>query len=182
MGRVEWPQSTLVVNLFGGPGCGKSTLASGVFHELKSRGVNCELAHEWVKQKVWEGSFPAQPQYYIWAKQLRSVELLLGKVDVIITDSPTLLSGIYGINESYTFNQMVIDYFNKTRNYNVFVWRVKEYQPAGRNQSMSEAEALDTTIERYLMSEDIDHSHIEGRRESVVPLADDIERYLQMPY
>ena len=28
-------KNTLVVNLFGGPGCGKSTLMAAIFHQLK---------------------------------------------------------------------------------------------------------------------------------------------------
>ena len=47
---------TLVVNFFAGPGAGKSSMAAGLFAELKFRGVNCELATEYAKDKVWEGS------------------------------------------------------------------------------------------------------------------------------
>jgi len=34
---------TLVVNLYGGPGTGKSTTAAATFAELKMAGINCEL-------------------------------------------------------------------------------------------------------------------------------------------
>lgn len=44
----------LVVNLFGGPGVGKSTGAAKVFSELKLLGVNCELVGEFAKDKTWE--------------------------------------------------------------------------------------------------------------------------------
>jgi len=46
----------LLVNLFAGPGTGKSTTMAGLFSELKFMGVNCEQAPEFAKEKVWEGS------------------------------------------------------------------------------------------------------------------------------
>lgn len=39
----------LVINFFGGPGCGKSTMASRLFSELKSKGVKCEYVTEYAK-------------------------------------------------------------------------------------------------------------------------------------
>ena len=37
---------TLVINLIGGPGSGKSTTASGIFYTLKKMGINCEISCE----------------------------------------------------------------------------------------------------------------------------------------
>lgn len=42
---------TLVVNLFGGPGSGKSTGAAYVFARLKMLGYNAELVTEFAKDK-----------------------------------------------------------------------------------------------------------------------------------
>ena len=44
----------IVVNLIAAPGSGKSTIAAGVFEELKWEGVNAELITEFAKDKVWE--------------------------------------------------------------------------------------------------------------------------------
>ncbi len=64
-------KSALIVNLFGGPGAGKSTMAAGLFSELKWRGINCELATEYAKEKVWEESYAIfENQIYIFGKQL----------------------------------------------------------------------------------------------------------------
>ena len=40
---------TLVINLIGGPGCGKSTIAAELFSRLKKMGVTCELVTEYIK-------------------------------------------------------------------------------------------------------------------------------------
>ena len=66
--------SALVVNLFGGPGCGKSTVAALLFGKLKQHGVNCEMALEYAKDKVWEESFKTlEDQIYIFGKQLHKI-------------------------------------------------------------------------------------------------------------
>ena len=44
-------KETLVVNLFGGPGTGKSTMMAGIFAKLKSLGYECL---EFAKELVWE--------------------------------------------------------------------------------------------------------------------------------
>lgn len=45
-----------VINLFGGPGAGKSTTRAGLFHLMKLHGMNCEEFLEWVKQKTRQSS------------------------------------------------------------------------------------------------------------------------------
>lgn len=47
---------TIVVNLFGAPGAGKSTGAAYIFALLKMAGVEAELVTEFAKDKVWEGN------------------------------------------------------------------------------------------------------------------------------
>ena len=39
----------MIINLFGGPGTGKSTGAAYIFAKLKMCGVNCELITEFAK-------------------------------------------------------------------------------------------------------------------------------------
>ena len=51
---MENTRKTLIVNLFGAPGCGKSTLAAALFSELKKAGFNAELVTEYANDKVYE--------------------------------------------------------------------------------------------------------------------------------
>ena len=44
------------VNVFGGPGSGKSTMAYAVAAELKARGYTAECVGEVVKDCIYEGS------------------------------------------------------------------------------------------------------------------------------
>ena len=45
---------TKIINLYGAPGSGKSTIASGLFFHMKMAGLNVELASEYIKSKVFE--------------------------------------------------------------------------------------------------------------------------------
>ena len=99
----------IVVNLFAGPGSGKSTTCAGVFSKLKLIGINCEMALEYAKDKVWENSLDVlNDQIYIFGNQLHRINRLKDKVDVIITDSPLLLSIVYNCEENKIFNERVI--------------------------------------------------------------------------
>ena len=80
---------TIVVNLFGGPGSGKSTGAAYIFSQLKMAGINCELITEYAKDKTWEKNMTALDcQEYILGKQSYRMKRCADKVDVIVTDSP----------------------------------------------------------------------------------------------
>lgn len=104
------------INLFGGPGIGKSTTAALLYANIKNNlihqnsEVKLELIQEYVKEWAWEGiKIRGFDQVYICANQLRREEIpLRSGVDMIITDSPLILQCIYsnknnvpGYNELY---------------------------------------------------------------------------------
>ena len=87
----------LLINLYGAPGAGKSTGAAYIFTRLKMEGVNAELVTEFAKDKVWEESKAVfDNQAYIFGKQYFRISRLQDKVDVVVTDSPIILSCYYG--------------------------------------------------------------------------------------
>lgn len=95
-GRVTVPWTTTIINLYGGPGCGKSTLAADVYAHLKRGGASVELVREYVKDWAWRGTSVGRwDQPYLIAKQLRAESALYGKVEFIITDSPILLATVF---------------------------------------------------------------------------------------
>jgi len=144
-----------VINLYGGPGTGKSTTAAGLFHAMKLHGINCELVGEYAKDMVWREMSNSEfnDQLYITAKQNKRINTLEGKVDYVITDSPLLLGLIYepeGYLESY--RPMVEELYDRYNNFNIFLGRVKAYQEVGRNQSEEEALKIDYRIRELLGS------------------------------
>lgn len=138
---------TIVINLYGGPGCGKSTVAALVFGKLKQKGINCELVTEYAKDKVWEESYNTlKNQIYVFGKQLHRMWRLNNKVNVIITDSPLPLSIIYNSEEDVNFEKLVISEFNKFNNFNFIINRSTKYQIEGRYQTEEEAKKIDSDI------------------------------------
>lgn len=147
----------IVINLMGCPGSGKSTAASGIFYRLKKMGVNCELALEFAKDKVWEEAFRTMNcQIYIFAKQYHKLWRLRDKVDVIITDSPLLVSIFYNKTPSKYFNDFVIEQFNSFDNMTYFIERTVLYQQSGRIQNENEAKEIDITSKNIIDEYNVD--------------------------
>ena len=86
-----------VINLFGGPGVGKSTAAAGLFYEMKKRQLSVELVTEYAKDMVWEKRWNIlDDQLYILAKQHRRIARLAEHgIEYVITDSPISLGLVY---------------------------------------------------------------------------------------
>jgi tRNA uridine 5-carbamoylmethylation protein Kti12 len=86
-----------VINLFGGPCTGKSTVASGLFWRMKMQGRNVALVQEYAQEAIWEQRQNLlDDQIYIFAKQQRRLNRLQGHgLDWVITDSPLPLSVVY---------------------------------------------------------------------------------------
>lgn len=141
-----------VVNFFGGPGVGKSTLAMGLSWHLKTQGVSIELVTEYAKDVTWEGRQNLlNDQLYLLAKQNRRLSRLLDhEVDYAITDSPLLLCAAYtrmGTNEYSHLIPLVLELFNSYDNINFVLRRnISFYAQVGRSQTVEEAQRIDDVV------------------------------------
>ena len=153
----------IIVNFFGGPGVGKSTLASGTFFYLKQNKVNCELVTEYAKTLTWENRRSTlQCQPYVFGKQLYSLEMLMDQVDVIVTDSPICLSLFYRADKyPSSFSQSVIDIFHTFTNINYYINRHEDqYDESGRLSSVNLAKNIDEKILTFLEEFNINYKTI----------------------
>lgn len=157
-------KNSIVVSLFGGPGAGKSTLAAALFADLKCNGFNCELVTEFAKDMTWaQRHHEMRVQPYIFGKQLARIERVMNKVDIIITDSPLLLSLIYTNDEwPLSFRNSIVDIFNMYKNYNFLLKRSKKYNPAGRNQTEEESDEIYRKIDILLNETRTPFLNLEG--------------------
>lgn len=148
-------RDTTVVNLFGGPGTGKSTKAMILAGELKTQGISTEFVHEFAKDLTWEQRHMALAfQPYIAGKQQYHVHRLLGQVDIVVTDSPYLLSAIYK-GDGYTnfLGNHLISCFKQLDTVNIFLKRdssLHPYNEEGRGQTEEEAIKIDNKILSFL--------------------------------
>lgn len=154
---------TYIINLYGGPGCGKSTVAAGLFYELKCKGIKCELTGEYAKDRTWdENPEVLKNQPFIFGQQLHRIWRLNGKVQFIICDSPILLSIIYSNENSELFEKFIVEQYNKYININFILDRVVKYDPIGRNQTEDEALKLDNDLINVMNKYNIEYIPING--------------------
>jgi hypothetical protein len=154
---------TTVINLYGGPGTGKSTSAAYLYYLLKQGGRNVEMVREYVKDWAWEGRKIGDfDQLYFLGKQSRKESMLFDKVDFIVTDSPIAMSSFY----AKLYNPEVIAkpitmavraYYDlsiakKHRHWHVFLARSKVYNPSGRFQTEAQAKVMDVQLKTELQS------------------------------
>jgi hypothetical protein len=167
---------TKVINLYGGPGTGKSTTAAAVFAELKFRGVNCEYVQEYAKDKAWEFGtnhlgVPKvfQAQEYIFGKQHFRLRRCAQDVDVIVTDCPLFLGLIYMPNDFPipSLRTAIREAYNMYDNLNIFLIRNKIYNPKGRFQTEDEAKDLDIDIRNMLNSQAVPYYVLPAGRDAI---------------
>lgn len=158
----------IVINLFGAPSSGKSTCASLVFTALKMKRASVELVTEFAKEKTWEqNELAINNQAYIFGCQSYRQSRLLGKVDIIITDSPLPLSILYNTDERLgeEFNTVVMKTFSSYDNVNYYLDRKTEYDANGRWQTEEEADKLAKKLENLLADRKIVFQRMDGNEE-----------------
>lgn len=155
----------IIVNLFGVPGAGKSTGAAYIFSKLKMKGIEAELITEFAKDKVWENSEKVfQNQAYIFGQQSFRISRMENEVDIVITDSPLLLSAFYNSNPvlGESFNTVVANVFHSYNNINYLLTRVKPYHAKGRLQTEAESDALAEPMKELLHKYNVSYTQIPG--------------------
>jgi len=148
-----------IVNFWAGPGSGKSTVAAGLYYELKKQSkINVELVQEMVKDKVYEGTddLNVLPVLNV-AQQYYKYVIYDGQLDYAISDSPIMLSYIYGsmtdierdLIREWHWNFPSINFFLKRNS-------EKEYNVIGRIHTESESREIDDEIIQ-VMENELDH-------------------------
>lgn len=169
-------KNTLVVNLVGGQGSGKSTMMAHLFAQLKWNNIDCEMCSEFAKELVWENRQETfKDELYIFAKQNHRLFRCNGKVDVIITDRPLIMSiaynRYYGDQTDYFWNaayeSIVYETFNKQKNLNIFLNRVKPFNPNGRNENEEDAKKFDEYFKASLEDLRLPYHEFDGDSNSV---------------
>ena len=145
--------SCKVINLFGGPGSGKSTTAADLFALMKWNNYNVELVNEYAKELTWEKrNLILDDQLYVTAKQNSKLWRIKDQVDWAITDSPLILGQAYARPDYLPnhFCNLIHEVYNSYQNINILLVREKPYHEVGRNQTKEEAINLDRRIKEIL--------------------------------
>ncbi len=155
----------MLINLFGPPCSGKSTMAAGLFSKLKKAGYTSELITERAKELVWEDRVvQLSNQFSVTAEQYKREERVIRKVQIAITDSPILLGAVYGVPPLYgkEWENFLVGLFNARSQMN-FLLSPYTYQDEGRAHLGQEwiiymkiLDLLDRNDIKYKTSNDID--------------------------
>lgn len=160
-----YKKDCIVVNIIGGPGVGKSILTSEVFAELKRKFISAEISPEYIKKKLREKSLKAvQSQIYIFGKQQYQQFTMKDEVDVIVTDSPFILSSVYDSSKCSLLKALILQEFNKYNNLTYYIERDDNvpYEQEGRYQDSDGAKKVDTTVIDFLDKNSIDYKVVKG--------------------
>lgn len=146
--------SALVVNIFGGPGSGKSVLASDLFVHLKKRGIEAACPEEHAKKAIWSGQpWLLDEQIVLVGRTWETIHMLLDKVDVILIDSPLLLCSVYAkAGEPSSFHDLTAFLHRRTRRINILLKRSPDlaYSTNGRRETADQALTVDDKIQSAL--------------------------------
>jgi hypothetical protein len=172
----------IVINLFAGPGAGKSTNAAGLFSLMKRNYFNCELVQEYAKDLTYEERFRDRAdQLTVLANQNKRLRRLVRTVDFAITDGALLNSIIYAGPNFYinNFDKMVLDVHDQYNNVNFYLTRTKKYVPIGRDQTEAQAKALDGEIQQMLNEYGIPYTTIVADDTAPQVMMDHIKSMIQ---
>jgi len=167
-----------LINLFGGPGIGKSSIAAGIFYKLKKKHISCNNPYEFPKTLAWDNNIPAiKDQLYVFANQHRGIAQSYGKVDYIIIDSPILFSKIYHsyYTEGYpaefygdSFHKMILELHNKYDNINILLERANGvHNDEERFQNYEESLMIDKLCKKVLEENNIPYHTVKVGKNTV---------------
>lgn len=172
------PQKTKVINLYAGPGAGKTTAALQICLELKKLGINAEYVSEFAKDLIYDGKEEMlKDQRYVTDGQYERLNRLRGKVDVIVTDSPLLLGQVYGkksVDKEY--KDEIRNRYDSFDNYNAFIVRGNNFTQKGRVHNLEESKQLDADVLQMLSDNKIFHGYY--KQDNLSEAVENIEKWL----
>ncbi len=144
---------TRVVNCWGAPGSGKSTFAAALYSAAKRAGLSVELVTEFAKDLVWAERFgEMRDQLFMTATQNHRIDVLRGKVEWIVTDSPVAQGALY-CGDDETLRRFIVERFRPaSEDLNLLLPAGRfPFERNGRTQTPEEAAALEAPL-RALIS------------------------------
>lgn len=134
-----------VINLWGGPGVGKSTTRAGLFFLMRCKGLNVEEVTEYAKDLTYDKDrLRLADNWGILKEQARRVNRLAhAGVDYVVTDSPLPLVLLYAAPQDFDLlGYRAWSLYDDHENINFRIRRRAPYSPIGRTQTEAESLAL----------------------------------------
>lgn len=157
------PSRLKVINLYGAPGAGKSTVRAGVFWLMKSLHLDVEEISEHAKELVHSGQtwqFQDAQLSILAAQHHRQLLVARSGYEYAVTDSPLALCSFYA-PEGYlkSFDAVIEETNSHYDNHNFLLTRYASadapYDPRGRTQTRDEAVQAELRLRSFLHERNI---------------------------
>lgn len=159
------------INFFGGACCGKTTIASYIFSQLKMKGISTGFATEYIKEWAYLNRIGSgYDQLLIFANQLHNEELPLKSGEqIIISESPLLMICCYSEMLECPIHKELVkitDNFEKTYpSLNIRLIRDNiEYSDIGRYGDITTAIDMDKRIIKKLKSKGVEYVEFDSTK------------------
>ncbi|KWT98403.1 MULTISPECIES: AAA family ATPase [unclassified Variovorax] len=156
-----------IINLFGAPGVGKSSVAAGIFWLMKAQHCSVELVSEYAKYLVLSGRKwqLTEEQVYLFAKQHHKQFVIeRSGYEFGVTDSPLQLCQFYAPSKYFgSFEPLVDEASEAFENINFFVTRDLEaghFEERGRTQGRAEALEVERQMRAFLARKNIPYTEL----------------------
>lgn len=178
----------LNIQIFGSPGTGKSTLASGLFYNMKVQGYKVEFISEYAKGLTYSQDYTKlKDQLMVLANQYHKFyRTKNSEIDYLIHESPFLLGLVYFqeddiIKEQY-FKPLIVNMYKNMNSINIFLERNIDlgYQEFGRNQKLEEAIELDNKILKILDENEIPYIKLKSSDKTIEEILEIIKNNKQI--
>ena len=148
-----------VINFFGAPGVGKTTMALLLTALVKQKAIDTEISLEFVKDYIFTNNEDMISfQNHIFSEQEKKLRVFSKskEVEFAVTDSPLLLSCYYAPSDyAIYFKDLVFEIFNTYDNINFFVNRNHFYSHQGRKHDEEESIVINKNIKAYLINNNV---------------------------
>ncbi len=148
-----------LINIYGRPGVGKSTLALELTAYLKKQGKVAEYVSEYAKELVYSArensklaSILLEDQLWIFANQYKKIKRVYNCCDYVVCDSPLLLSVLYDnsilTKTFYNFIQECDNSFDEK--YDFLLKGNRPYEQRGRVHTEQESLSIENQLIKIL--------------------------------
>lgn len=160
---------TILINMFGSPSSGKTSLSAKLFAQLKAMDLNVEYSPEYVKSWCYESKPVGKyGQFTIFGEEVRRQSRLFNVVDFAISDSPVALTGFYNYfynDGDNSLSPACKSFYKKAAEDNIqvinfFLPRKKKYVNKGRYQTEEEANKVAQELKAWLDNEGYEYTEL----------------------
>lgn len=162
------------INLYSGPGAGKSTTAAGLFYVMKSDNMKVEYIQEYAKDLTYgKDLVKLSDQLLLIGEQHHRMFRVKDSVDFIIHDSPFVIGTVYASDELIPLKEyeaLVIALYHRYNHINIFLERdvvEHKYQEYGRAQTLDQAIEKDILIKNWLNKNKVPYFSVKMGKNSV---------------